>query len=103
LRKAVLTLVSVVALTAGVVGPAWANNDPRAPADECSPSPNAIGHPNDPFGANNGVDVLEARTGAEMQNPVDAPASSNPNNPGESDGAQGQARSEAPDHCANAP
>jgi hypothetical protein len=99
MRRAILTLVSVVALTAVGVSSAWANNDPRTPADECSPSANAVGHPNDPFGANNGPDVLEARTDGEMQNPVDAPASSNPNNPGESEGAQGQANSEAPGNC----
>jgi hypothetical protein len=95
-RLALISLVTAV-LTAAPAGVALANNDPFTPGDDCAASANAIGHPSDPFGANNGVDVVEARGG---DNPVDAPASNN--NPGQSDGANGQASSQGPAHCTNA-
>ena len=106
MRRTSLGMLLVVAVATFTAAPAAANNDPVAPANECaSDQGNAIGHPNDPFGANNGADVLEARTGGEMQNPVDAPASRN--NPGNAvtdndTSANGQESSQATGHCANA-
>jgi glutamate-1-semialdehyde 2,1-aminomutase len=56
-------------------------------AGTLSGNPVAIGQPPDPFGATNATDIVDIVRG--VSNPVDGPASSN--NPGESEGAQGQA------------
>jgi hypothetical protein len=81
-----LMLVPMVLLLIGV--PASAVNDPAVPGDDCSASETAVGHP-------------------AVANQADNPQGANPpfssNNPGQSTGAQGQARSQALAHCANAP
>ena len=76
----------VAVVAAGVLAlaaPAYAINDGRVPADECSGNENAVGTPGG--GANPGLDTAE---------PVGPPASAN--NPGNSQGARGEERSHAP-------
>lgn len=85
MRKAMLALVGGLVFV-GLAVPAFANNDPVAPGDECSGNPVAIGQPPDPFNATNATDIVDIVTGTP--NPVDGPASLN--NPGESTGAEGQ-------------
>lgn len=86
MRKLVVCLaISVVLVVALLAGSALAVNDPFAPAEQCdAPQGEAIGHP------------AFAREQAE---PAGAPFSAN--NPGVSDGAEGN-RSQATAHCANA-
>jgi len=80
----------VAALAALVLGltaaPAFAVNDARVPAENCAPdNAEAVGHP---------------AAGNEQSDQVSPPFSDN--NPGQSTGAQGQANSQATDHCPNA-
>jgi hypothetical protein len=78
----VLIAVLVVAMFAG---PAVAVNDPFTPAESCdAPQGEAVGHP------------ASAR---EQSDPASPPFSAN--NPGQSDGAEGN-NSKATAHCANA-
>jgi hypothetical protein len=85
-RIAALSAV-ILAFTAS---PALAVNDPVAPGDECSASSQAIGHP-----ANENQIEHGNIQGANPPFSV--------NNPGQSTGAKGSARSEALAHCKNAP
>ena len=78
--------VSLVALAA----PAYAINDPRVPANECSAANSAsVGDPLDP-----------GNPGINFHTPDVSPFVSG-NNPGVSTGALGQARSNAIGTCAN--
>lgn len=83
-------LVVVTLTSAFVLGttafPALAINDGRVPAEECSGNPTAVGTPQG--NPNPGLAVSE---------PVGPPASEA--NPGQSGGAQGEARSQAETHC----
>jgi hypothetical protein len=81
-KKFVLALVTAIAI--GTTGPAFANNDPTVPADECSGNPNAVGQPQSQGGIN-ATDIGPS--------PVGGPASDN--NPGQSTGARGQENSQA--------
>jgi hypothetical protein len=81
-RKSVLA--SVAAAVLATAGPSFANNDPTVPADECSGNPNAVGQPQSQ-GGGNATDLGPS--------PVEGPASAN--NPGQSEGAKGQANSRA--------
>jgi hypothetical protein len=81
-RKLVVASVAAVALA--TAGPAFANNDPTVPADECSGNPNAVGQPQS-HGGTNATDIGPS--------PVAGPASAN--NPGKSTGAKGQLKSQA--------
>jgi|RifCSP13_1_1023834.scaffolds.fasta_scaffold80278_2 hypothetical protein len=87
IRKLLLAAIVGGYALASAALPALANNDPKSPGDDCSGNPVAIGQPPDPFGATNATDIVDIVRG--VSNPVDGPASSN--NPGESEGAQGQA------------
>jgi len=82
MRNRAFALGAAVA-TLALAAPAYAINDGRVPADECSGNPNAVGTPGG--GPNPGLANAE---------PVGAPASAN--NPGASSGARGEARSQAP-------
>jgi hypothetical protein len=88
MKKFVPALVAAVAL--GTAGPAFANNDPTVPADECSGNPNVVGQPQSQGGIN-ATDIGPS--------PVSGPASDN--NPGRSSGARGQEKSQATTtgHC----
>ena len=78
--------VSLVAMAA----PAYAINDPRVPANECSPDNSAaVGDPLHP-----------GNPGINLHTPQVAPFVSG-NNPGVSTGALGQLNSNAIGHCAN--
>ena len=78
--------VSLVALAA----PAYAINDPRVPANECSaPNSASVGDPLNP-----------GNPGINFHTPQVSPFVSG-NNPGVSTGALGQARSNAIGTCAN--
>ena len=78
--------VSLVALAA----PAYAINDPRVPANECSaPNSASVGDPLDP-----------GNPGINFHTPQVSPFVSG-NNPGVSTGALGQLRSNAIGTCAN--
>ena len=83
-RIAALSAV-MFALTAS---PAFAVNDAHAPGDECSASEQAIGHP---------------AFANQLGNPQGANPPFSSDNPGQSTGAKGSARSEAVEHCKNAP
>lgn len=84
-RLAAYIVALALVLTALVAGPALAVNDPFTPADQCdAPQGEAIGHP-----------AFER----EQSDRASAPFSSN--NPGRSDGAEGN-RSAATAHCSNA-
>ena len=77
-------LVLVVVLALAVAAPAGAVNDRLVPGDECSASGTAVGHP------------------AAVHNQTPAFAANPPfsrNNPGESEGAQGTAHSNAIGNC----
>lgn len=78
-------LLATAATGVLTAAPAMAVNDPHVPADECSKSGEAAGHP---------------AIGDEQSDQADPPFSSN--NPGESDGAQGQDSWQATDNCRNA-
>ena len=82
MKKFALALVAAVAL--GTAGPAFGNNDPTVPADECSGNPNVVGQPQS-HGGINATDIGPS--------PVSGPASAN--NPGQSTGARGQEKSQA--------
>ncbi len=83
-RLLVCLVLSVVVLIALFAGPALAVNDPFTPAEECDAAQGeAVGHP------------------AESEQSDQAGAPFSANNPGESQGAQGEA-SGATDHCPNA-
>jgi hypothetical protein len=78
--------VSLVAVAA----PAYAINDPRVPANECSPDNSAaVGDPLNP-----------GNPGINLHTPQVAPFVSG-NNPGVSTGALGQQNSNAIGHCPN--
>jgi hypothetical protein len=83
-----LAVLGVVAAALAAAAPAYAINDGRVPADECSGNPVAVGET--PDGTNPGI---------AQADPV-APAVS-ANNPGQSTGARGQLKSNAVtgDHC----
>lgn len=85
-RRLLVCLVSsLILLIAMLAAPALAVNDPFTPGEECAASESeAVGHPS---------------LTHEQSEPASPPFSSN--NPGESDGAEGN-RSQATDHCANA-
>ena len=83
MRKAIPP--SVVALALATAGPAFANNDPTVPADECSGNPNVVGQPQS-HGGTNATDIGPS--------PVGGPASAN-NPSGTSTGAKGQDKSQA--------
>jgi len=84
-------LAASVSLVA-VAAPAYAINDPRVPANECSPDNSAaVGDPLDP-----------GNPGINLHTPQVSPFVSG-NNPGVSTGALGQLRSQAIAHCANSP
>lgn len=77
--------MSLILMMALPTGPALAVNDPFAPAEQCdAPQGEAIGHP---------------ASRREQADPASPPFSAN--NPGQSDGAEGN-RSQATAHCANA-
>ena len=82
MKRLALASLLVLALSAP---PALAVNDPVAPGDDCSASATAIGHP---------------ASGREQSDKASPPFSVN--NPGNSTGARGQARSQALAHCQNA-
>jgi hypothetical protein len=82
MRKTSCALAAATAALA-LAAPAYAINDGRVPADECSGNPNAVGTPG---GSPN--------PGLANAEPVDPPASAN--NPGKSQGARGEERSQAP-------
>ncbi len=84
-RLAAVVLTSALILGAAAF-PALAINDGRVPADECSGNPSAVGTPQG-----------NPNPGLAVSDPVGPPASDN--NPGQSTGAQGEARSQAEDHC----
>ena len=93
-RESMMRRILLSAAVAGVVlaGPAphaFAINDGRVPADECSGNPNAVGTPGG-----------QPNPGLLVADPVGPPASAN--NPGRSTGAQGEAHSRAEAHCPNA-
>jgi len=74
----------------GLMGPAYAINDPRVPANECSPdNSNAVGDPLHP-----------GNPGINFHTPQVSPFVSG-NNPGVSTGALGQIRSNAIGTCRN--
>ena len=79
-----LVPAAVAALALASAGPAFANNDPTVPADECSGNPNVVGQPQS-HGGTNATDIGPS--------PVGGPASAN--NPGKSTGAKGQTNSRA--------
>lgn len=84
-RLLLYLVVSVVVLVALFAGPALAVNDPFTPGEQCDASQDvSVGHP---AAAN------------EQSDPASPPFSSN--NPGASEGAQGN-NSVATDHCPNA-
>ena len=87
MRRVLLFLVvSVVVIVALAAGPALAVNDPFTPAEDCDASQDvAVGHP----------------AAANEQSVLASPPFSS-NNPGESEGAQGN-NSVATAHCPNAP
>ena len=87
-RLVAIALTSALVLVTAAF-PALAINDGRVPAEECSDNPTAVGTPQG--GPNPGLAVSE---------PVGPPASAN--NPGQSQGAQGEERSQAEAHCPNA-
>jgi hypothetical protein len=73
-----------------VAGPAYAINDPRVPANECSPDNSvAVGDPLQP-----------GNPGINLHTPQVSPFVSG-NNPGVSTGALGQLNSNSIGHCAN--
>ena len=83
-----LALFGVVAALLAAAAPTQAINDPRVPANECSPDNSAaVG---DPTGGNPGI----------AQSPQVAPPVSL-NNPGVSTGAKGQENSQAIGNCPN--
>jgi hypothetical protein len=82
MRRLILGSLAAIVLATGA--PAFANNDPTVPADECSGNPNAVGQPQS-HGGTNATDIGPS--------PVAGPASTN--NPGNSEGARGQANSQA--------
>jgi hypothetical protein len=87
-RFGVATAVVVAVL--GVAAPAYAINDPRVPADECSPDNSAaVGDPLHP-----------GNPGINFHTPQVAPFVSG-NNPGVSTGALGRLRSNAVGTCPN--
>jgi hypothetical protein len=82
-------LAASVSLVA-VAAPAYAINDPRVPANECSPDNSAaVGDPLDP-----------GNPGINLHTPQVSPFVSG-NNPGVSTGALGQQNSNAIGHCPN--
>lgn len=88
MRKLLLGLIVAVAVTTGLTSAALAINDPRVPANECSPDNSAaVG---DPEGGNPGI----ANT-PQVAPPVSL------NNPGNSTGAKGQIKSQALENCPN--
>ncbi len=78
-----LVALGLVAGTLAAAAPAHAINDSRVPADECSENPNAVGTPGG-----------QPNPGLANAEPVGPPASAN--NPGRSEGARGEERSQAP-------
>jgi hypothetical protein len=87
-RLAVVGVVAVGAL--GAAAPAYAINDPRVPANECSPDNSAaVGDPLQP-----------GNPGINLHTPQVAPFVSG-NNPGVSTGALGQQNSNAIGTCPN--
>ena len=87
-RLAVLGVVVAGAL--GVAAPAYAINDPRVPANECSSDNSAaVGDP-----------LAPGNPGINLHTPQVAPFVSG-NNPGVSTGALGQQNSDAIGTCAN--
>ena len=84
-RLLLFVVVSAIVFVALFAGPALAVNDPFTPAEQCDAAQGqAVGHP--------------AATN-EKSDPASPPFSSN--NPGVSEGAQGN-NSVATDHCPNA-
>ena len=82
-------LAASVSLVA-VAAPAYAINDPRVPANECSPDNSAaVGDP-----------LRPGNPGINLHTPQVAPFVSG-NNPGVSTGALGQQNSNAIGHCPN--
>ena len=77
-RKALATTLTSVLILVAVSAPALAINDGRVPADECSGNSKSVGEPTGVSGQNPGINTAD---------PVGTPVSGN--NPGESDGAQG--------------
>jgi hypothetical protein len=95
-RRCILSKMLVGGLVAGSVSlvavavPAYAINDPRVPANECSPDNSAaVGDPLDP-----------GNPGINLHTPQVSPFVSG-NNPGVSTGALGQQNSNAIGHCPN--
>ena len=81
MRKVTTAAALAAALVAAT--PAYAINDGRVPADECSDNPSAVGTPGG-----------EPNPGLAQSEQVGPPASAN--NPGRSSGARGEERSQAP-------
>lgn len=92
MRQLLLGLIVVVAVTTGLTPATLAINDPTVPADECAADNSAaVG---DPDGGNPGINGPNT---PQVSPPVSR------NNPGESTGAKGQAKSLADEICANSP
>ena len=81
MRKTEVAIVATAGVLA-VASPAYAINDGRVPADECSGNENAVGTPGG-----------DPNPGLARAEPVGPPASAN--NPGNSQGARGEERSQA--------
>ena len=87
-----LAQFGVVAAALAAAAPAGAINDPRVPANECSPDNSAaVGDP-----------LAPGNPGINLHTPQVSPFVSG-NNPGVSLGALGQQNSSAIGHCANSP
>ena len=81
--KTIASTTAVACAALALAAPAYGINDALVPAAECSGNPNAVGTPG---GAPN--------PGLARAEPVGPPASRN--NPGRSQGARGEERSQAP-------
>ncbi len=91
-----LALLGVVAAALVAAAPAGAINDPRVPANECSPDNSAaVG---DPLGGNPGI-VFNPARGFDVTPQVNPFVSGH--NPGVSTGALGQLNSQAIGTCPN--
>ena len=91
MRIAAAMLTAALALAAVAV-PALGANDPTVPADECSGNPKAVGQP---FG-NNATDIGPSPVSDDPDTAdIDAGAASE-DNPGNSTGAKGAEKSQAP-------
>ena len=81
--KRIASTAAAAAAALALAAPAYAINDGRVPADECSGNANAVGTPGG-----------QPNPGLATAEPVGPPASAN--NPGRSTGARGEERSQAP-------